>query len=173
MITHQAFCGTLLAGERKSDRPYVCAVVLFDMNAGTYRAAVVDQFYTADTASTIKYFRELAATPVGQHRPKRGYPVTQADHASAADYLGGLTDEAIVARELAKRLAQADEFIARNQGKPSVLSWHMSAANGQKALAAAQAKGYLRHWAMALVPVSQKAAKPRKTAQATTPSSVG
>jgi hypothetical protein len=171
--TYQAFCGSLLAGERKSDRPYECAIVLFDFNPATYRAAVVDQFYTAGTETTIKYFRSTLATPVGHHKPGRGYPVTADDHRQAADYLGDLTDEAILRRELARRLAQADEFIAKTQGVPSVLSWHMSAHNGQKALAAAQAKGYLRHWAMALVPASAKPVKARKAAQATSPSSVG
>jgi hypothetical protein len=172
MITHQAFCGTLLAGERKSDRPYVCAIVQHGFDADIYTAMIRRQFYTAGVPDSIKYFRGVLATPVGQRHLQRGYPVTERDHASAADYLGGLADEAILARELARRLADAAEYVAKVEGKPQVLSWHMSADNGNKALAAARQKSWLRCWALTLVPTSTKPVKAKKP-QADAPASVG
>jgi len=171
--TYQAFCGSLLAGERKSDRPYTHALVLHDLNPQTYLESVRRQFHTAGTSDTIRYFREVLATPVGQHRPQRGYPVTADDHRQAADYLGDLTDEQIVARELARRLADADEYIAKNLGKPNALSWHMSSENAHKAFTAAMGKSWLRHWRISLVECSAKPVKARKAAADTEPRAVG
>jgi hypothetical protein len=169
MITHQAYCGTLLAGERKSDRPYICAIVQHGFDAAIYKEMVIRQFHTAGLETTIKSFRATVATPAGKCKPGRSYPVTPRDIAEAVEWLGGLGDEAILRRELAK----ADEYIAKTVGKPQVLSWHMSADNGQKALSQARGKSWLACWALALVPTSQKPVKARKAAQATSPSSVG
>ncbi len=173
MITHQAYCGTLLAGERKSDRPYICAIVQHGFDAAIYKEMVIDQFHTAGLETTIKSFRATVATPVGRIKPGRCYPVTQRDADEAAAWLDGLTDEAILRRELAKRLAQADEYIAKVQGKPQVLSWHMSAATGNKALAAARGKSWLRCWALSLVPTATKVSKARKAKDDTEPRAVG
>ena len=58
-------------------------------------------------------------------------------------------------------------------GKPQVLSWHMTADNGQKALSQARGKSWLACWALALVPTSQKPVKARKAAADTEPRVVG
>jgi hypothetical protein len=49
----------------------------------------------------------------------------------------------------------------------------MSADNGNKALAAARGKSWLRCWALSLVPVSPKPVKARKAAADTEPRVVG
>jgi hypothetical protein len=173
MITHQAYCGTLLAGERKSDRPYICAIVQHNFDAALYKEMVIRQFHTAGLETTIKSFRATVATPAGKCKPGRNWPVTPRDIADAVDWLGGLGDEAILRRELAKRLADADEYIAKTAGKPQVLSWHMTAHHGQKALAAARGKSWLRCWALSLVPTATKVSKARKAKDDTEPRAVG